>query len=123
MSKKIKYDHDTKCGMIIYFGYYLLKTLLFILNVFVLYKWFKGQFSFIILSLVLNTIFFLFFNLERLYLLIPALILVYFNSKGVISIISISLALTNSIGYVIDFVIFLVNTLLINILSGLSRLK
>lgn len=123
MSKKIKYDHDTKCGMIIYFGYYLLKTLLFILNVFVLYKWFKGQSSFIILSLVLNTIFFLFFNLERLYLLIPALILVYFNSKGVISIISISLALTNSIGYVIDFVIFLVNTLLINILSGLSRLK
>lgn len=123
MSKKIKYDHDTKCGMIIYFGYYLLKTLLFILNVFVLYKWFKGQYSFIILSLVLNTIFFLFFNLERLYLLIPALILVYFNSKGVINIISISLALTNSIGYVIDFVIFLVNTLLINILSGLSRLK
>lgn len=121
--RKVKFDKDTKNGMLVFFGYYFLKTLLFLLNVFVFYKWTKNEYSFIILSLVLNSIFFLLVNQERFYLLILGGVLAFTNSKGILNSISISFVLCNGVSYIIDLISFLFNTLIMNLLFKLSKLK
>ena len=119
--RKVKFDKDTKNGMLLFFEYYFLKTLLFLLNVFVFYKWTKNEYSFIILSLVLNSIFFLLVNQERFYLLILGGVLAFTNSKGILNSISVSFVLCNGVSYIIDL-IKTKNDLIKNKLIELSHL-
>lgn len=109
-----------KVGIVAYYSYKLFKFLIILLNAFVIYFYFSGTPKFIILSLVLNSIYIVIY-IRRFWIIIPSMILSFFLTKNIYYSIVIGFCIGNTISYIIDFIILTLISCFMNFLERMSR--
>lgn len=109
-----------KVGIIAYYSYKLFKFLTVLLNTFVIYFYFNGNPKFIILSLILNSIYIVIY-IHRFWIIIPSMILSFFLTKNIYYAIVIGFCIGNTISYIIDFIVLTIMSSFMNFLERMSK--
>ena len=102
MKKKDKFTIEN-VGSFIYYSYKAFKFIIFLLNIFIIYKCIIHNTQLLIISFVLNTIYLILYYRRPIIIILAILFMFYVTNNYYESFI-VGLALGNTVSYIIDLI-------------------
>ncbi len=121
--KKNNIDKDTKLGIALYSLYFILRPIIFIYNLFILYRLFNGNSTFTILTILLNIIYILLYNSNKILLSVILCIILCIFLNDISKSICFSLIIYNGIEFLIYLIYYIINSIIFKIIHLGSKFK